>query len=57
MTISAIKKIYNDLKNDKFRINKDSKEKSMEKIKQRIEKLKTSQEVNLVPLINFGLAP
>lgn len=53
MTINAITKIYDDIKNDTFIINGNSKESTMEKIKLRIENLSAFEGNGFVPFNNL----
>lgn len=50
MTINAIKKIYQEIKDDTFIINGHSKEVTMEKIKNKIAELKDYNSINFEPL-------
>lgn len=54
MAISAIQKVYNDLKNDEFIINGYTKGESVRKIKERIEKLKIFKSAGFIPPSNLS---
>jgi hypothetical protein len=56
MTVAAIMKIYNQIKDDNFIINGYSRELTMEKIKERIEKLKNFEGNAFSHLMNLPIS-